>query len=462
MSFSILFPLAFYLTSAVSPLQQKIQKILKPYGSQVGFSVRDSQGVELAEVNGELAMSPASVAKLVSSACSLSSLGQNFQFETEFGMTGSLQNGVLDGDLVIRGAGDPSYVIEDLKENLERLAVVYGIKEIRGKLIFDTSFFEKPELLISDDFNGDQDRSFRAKLTPLALNFNSFSIWAVADGNKSKVEILPKGVWDPKIINQVKVARDTSLSISIDFAEEKIRVSGTISSDGNPKVLYRALPDPYAAFARLFKRVWLEQGGIAKFPAKDFQISTSPVRYKKLFSHTSRSINRMFLDINKLSTNFGAEMILLTAGAKKFGAPATLQKSKKLLSSCLNDLKISEEKIRLENASGLSRTSKIHASALSAFLTKVKNLEYAPEYLSSFSILGRDGTTKARLSSHAGRARLKTGTIQNVKSIAGYVFPSSLQPMSMVLFFNCPKCSQSDMLDAEDDILRLLLESKEL
>ena len=460
MALPLLFSLAFYLTSTTHPLQQKIEKILKPYGAQVGFSVRDSRGVELADVHGDLALTPASVAKLVSSACSLSSLGQSFQFETEFGMTGSLKNGVLDGDLIIRGAGDPSYVIEDLKEDLERLAVVYDVKEIKGKLIFDTSFFEKPELLISDDFNGDQDRSFRAKLTPLALDFNSFSIWSMADGSKSKIEILPKGVWDPKVINQVKVSRgDSALSVSIDFAEEKIKVSGNVSADGNPKVLYRALPDPYLAFARLFKRVWAEQGGVAP---KDFHISSTPVRYKKLFSHTSRAINRMFLDINKLSTNFGAEMILLTAGAKKYGTPASLEKSKKVLSTCLSDLKISEEKIRLENASGLSRTSKIQASALSLFLIKIKDLEYAPEYLSSFSILGRDGTTKSRLSSYAGRARLKTGTIQNVKSVAGYVFTASHQPISMVLFFNCPKCSQSSMLETEDDILRLLLEAKDL
>lgn len=453
LSFVILF-------SGVVSAGDSYTSILKSFKNSVGFSARDLDGKVIAEVNSNLALAPASVAKTVSSACSLSTLGASHQFETQFGYRGNIKAGVLNGDLVIKGEGDPSYVIEDLKENLERLFVVYGLKEIKGSLVFDTTYFEKPSLDISDDFEGDEGRSFRAPLTSTALDFNSFAVWAVPGFDGPRVETLPKAAVGLKIESAVKSQSGTENSIAVDYRtrENKIVVSGQVGRSGEGKAIYRALEDPYASMAGVVARVWHDLGGVGL--VKSYQISSKPVASEKIFAHRSKPLSRIIMDINKLSTNFGAEMILLGAGAEKFGAPATVEKSKAVLAECLKKYSISSTRITLENASGLSRKSTIEPGALTEFLAKISAEEFAPEYLSSLSVLGRDGTTKSRLKQFAGRARLKTGTIKNVRTIAGFVYPLKGSPKVFALFFNCSSCSDSAMLRAEDEVISNLIESK--
>lgn len=444
------------LVSASGPYSQ----ILKPFKGNVGFSARDLSGKEFAEVNGTQAMPPASVAKTVSSACSLWAMGSSHQFETTFGYRGSVKNGVLDGDLVIVGGGDPSYVIEDLKENLERLYVAYGLREIKGSLIFDTTYFEKPALDISDDFDGDEGRSFRALLTPLALDFNSFAIWSVPAFGSAKTEILPRGAAPIKIESAVKLKSGSDSQVAVDFRtkENKLFVSGYVGSSSEGKAVYRALEDPYASLAGLVARLWRELGGVGF--TKNYLVSTKALSYEKLFVHRSKALSKILMDINKLSTNFGAEMVLLGAGVDKYGTPASSEKSLRALNACLKNFDIAPNRMVFENASGLSRKTVVEASALTQFLSRISQEEFLPEYLSSLSILGRDGTTKSRLQKYAGRARLKTGTIKNVRSIAGFVYPKNSNPKVFSLLFNCPSCSNASMIEAEDEVLTALIEGR--
>jgi D-alanyl-D-alanine carboxypeptidase/D-alanyl-D-alanine-endopeptidase (penicillin-binding protein 4) len=446
------------LLSSLLYVGDPFTQILKPFKNSVGFSVRTVSGKEIAQVNGSQMMPPASVAKTVSSACSLWALEPSYQFQTTFGIRGAVKQGVLDGDLIIKGGGDPSYVIEDLKENLERLYAVYGLKEIKGSLIFDTSYFEKSTLDISDDFSGDEGRSFRALLTPATLDFNSFGVWSVPAFGQARVEILPKNAATLKIESNVKIQGGKDVQVAVDFRtkENKVVVSGHVGEASEGKAIYRALEDPYASFAGLVARVWHELGGAGL--TKNYQVVTKPVTFESLFSHRSKPLSRILMDINKLSTNFGAEMVLLSAGAQKFGAPASIEKAQRVLGECLKDYGITPQRMVLENASGLSRKSVIAPGALTEFLAKIPSQDFSPEYLSSLSTLGRDGTTKSRLRQYAGRARLKTGTIKDVRTIAGYVYPKKGEPKVFSLFFHCATCSDASMLSAEDEILTELIE----
>ena len=130
----------FAVEASVLPLQKDIEKLLKPYGKNVSFYFQTVGGGKAA-YEAKTSMSPASIAKLISSACALHELGPEYEFETSFGYTGLIDKDILKGNLVIKGSGDPSFVIEDLKEILEKIQVLYGIQKIQGRLVFDVSYF---------------------------------------------------------------------------------------------------------------------------------------------------------------------------------------------------------------------------------------------------------------------------------------------------------------------------------
>ncbi|PIR23057.1 MAG: D-alanyl-D-alanine carboxypeptidase/D-alanyl-D-alanine-endopeptidase [Deltaproteobacteria bacterium CG11_big_fil_rev_8_21_14_0_20_45_16] len=464
---------ALYLTSSsvfAQPAQdfklkmnlEAVKKRLVAYGPNVGFSLRELDGTELFEYQSNLAFPPASVAKLISTACSLEELGPDFQLTTEFSYSGQIQNGVLNGDLVVVAGGDFSFVVEDLKMLIEKIRFVHQIKEITGKIIIDTSYLTSPTLSGFNGFEGDNGRSFSAKLSALPINHNSFEIWIVPLSDKTaRVEIQPYGAVDLKIINQLKVipGRWGGSRTNLDYrpSEKKLILTGHIGEGDEPKVYYRALDDPYDSFIRLFSVNFAALGG--KW-APRYVIAAKPAGSRPLLTHRSRAVSRLLIDINKLSTNLGAEMVLMAAAAHKFGKPTSEEKSRALLQDCIRNFGIGAEDILLENASGLSRLSKVKPGALSRFLSKMSMKVYFPELLVTLSVLGRDGTTRSRLKDLEARARLKTGSLSDVRALAGYVSPAPGRAWSMVLFFNCKSCDLQKWHDVEDGILRLLIEGK--
>lgn len=451
------FLICFPLSAWAGPNFKAVSNLLKPYKNEVGFSVRSFSGKEFLDVNGTQSMTPASVAKLVSTACAIETLGPEFQFRTKFGYTGQIEAGVLEGNLVVQGVGDPSFVIEELRQVVDMIRTVQEVKEIRGKIIFDLSYFGRGTMKISNGFEGDEGRSFAAGLTPLAFNHNSFAVWIAPDETKPRVHLVPDGAVELKVVSQVVSSKGSSSNISIDYspAESTLKVSGRIGVDAEPKAIYRAVDDVYASFARVFARIWRDSGGIWKTPAYDF--SAGRVASKTLWTQTSRSLSRILLDINKLSTNFGAELIAIGAAEKKYGRPVTEESVQKYLRDCLWSYGFSEEKAKLTNASGLSRETKIAASQLTQILIAIQGEDFFPEYLSSLSILGKDGTTRSRLKEFAGRGRLKTGSIRGVRSIAGYLTPEKSEGLAFALFFNSPKLDEAKAVEVEDKVLEALL-----
>lgn len=438
-------------------LPPSVEKILKPYGTQASFSAQDATGKELANYQGDVPFTPASVAKLVSSACSFSHLGPSFKFETRILTTGVLKDGVLSGNLIFKGAGDPSFVIENLKEILEQLYVVFGIREIRGELIFDLSYLGVEFLSLANGFEGDEGRSFAADLSALPFNFSSFSFWIWGGDGKIITSVLPKDSVSVRMQSQLTLAPSGSTQVSVNFnpKTQVAGLSGKVASGAEPRVIYRAVPNHFQYVATSVERVWKELGG--RWPGFKWRTSTAAVAGDLRLIHRSQPVSKLLMDVNKLSTNYAAELILMAAAVQRFGVPGTQEKMKRLLSDCLQSSGFKPEQINLENASGLSRTSRISASALSEFLRRVSQSAFGPEYLSTLSILGVDGTTRARLPDLSGRARLKTGTLRGVRTISGYVYGKDRSaPKTFSLFFNCGNCSADQMQRSEDALIQWL------
>ena len=436
----------------------KINEILKPYGAKAALSVRNLRGKVEYSHNSLDAYPPASLAKIFSSACVLNELGPDFRFETPWSYRGKIDGSTLDGYIVVSGSGDFSFVIEDLKMIVEYIRFALGIKTITGKLIFETRFLSKPVMSFSDDFSNDRGRAFSAAITAAPINHNAFSIWVIPEKPRPRIEVLPQDSIDLKIENRLRLMpgrfRGSRTNLDFRIDERKLIMSGQIGASDDLRIYYRALPNPYESFAKLLQYNFNLLGGRwdGSWELKDESAKTG-----SLWIHRSTNMSRLLIDINKLSTNFGAEMALMAAAHQQAKQPVNESKVTEFLKSCLSSFGLSEKEILLENASGLSRTSKFQPAAMTKFLSEISEAKFFPEFLSSLSVLGQDGTTQSRLQALEGQARLKTGTLRDVRALAGYVFPQRGMPMSMALVLNCGNCDLERWERLEDQILRILI-----
>ncbi|MGA0164306.1 MAG: D-alanyl-D-alanine carboxypeptidase, partial [Bdellovibrionota bacterium] len=166
----------------------KINEILKPYGAKAALSVRNLRGKIEYSHNSLGSYPPASLAKIFSSACVLNELGPDFRFETPWSYRGKIEGSTLEGDVIVSGSGDFSFVIEDLKMIVEYIRFALGIKSITGKLIFETQFLSKPFMSFSDDFNHDRGRAFSTAITAAPINHNAFAIWVIPEKPRPRIE----------------------------------------------------------------------------------------------------------------------------------------------------------------------------------------------------------------------------------------------------------------------------------
>lgn len=445
----------------VEMLSEKVETALKPVGTGASFTLRRLDGSLVVSLRGGQPRTPASIAKLLSSACVLESLTPGFSFDTKFYATGTRVGDVLKGDLVIDGSGDPHFVIENLREVIERVQSLYGLREITGKLVFTTEFLGVRDAPLSDDFSGDVGRSFTARLVNAPLNQNSFSVWVAHDpfSSTARASIHPVGLQRPSLVNQIKAADGLQRQISIDFEPKSsvIKASGMIGSRAEPRALYRAVPDAHQAFLEIFVHLWKQLGGRSKDLSIGF-VPKVPVDAKLLFVHQSKPLSQIVADLNKHSLNMAAELTLLAAAAQSFGRPASADKAQQLMHQCFKSWGVTDG-INLSNASGLSRQSNLTTDALTQSLVGIRRSRFAPEWLSSLPVLGVDGTVKKRLENSPGQARIKTGTLKDVRSTAGFIRDASGAEYAFALIFNEVDGFSSKLTATEDQIFQEVIKS---
>ncbi len=442
-------------TSApTSAIASRLKAVVAPLGKGVSFSVVTRDGKEVFAHDSRRLQSPASVAKLVSTGCALSKLGAAYQFETLFGTTGSIQGGVLKGPLIVRGGGDPRFVIEELREVLDRLRVLYGIKKIEGDLILDISYFGTSELSFSSDFDGDDHRAFNALLTAIPFNFNSFGAAAASFDGQIFAAILPQGISGLTLKNSVKIGARSSLSVH-QASRSEIAIQGTLAPADEGRIFYRSLEKPLEALATQIVQRWIELGG--QWPSPRYKTVEKMLPFKTLLTWKSPPLSKILLDVNKLSTNFASELIALRAGVEVGGLPATVAKAQRFLEDCWKSSRLDSSHFKMENASGLSRVTKMRTYDLAQFLAVVAQDRHYPEFASSLSVVGQDGTARRRLIDLSGHARVKTGSIKGVRTIAGYLFPKSGEALMFAHFYEGEKVGM--VSEIEDRWMRELIEN---
>ncbi len=391
--------------------------------------------------NSSKSHNPASVMKLVTTYAALDLLTPTYRWKTEIYRDGSVSNGVLNGNLIIKGYGDPSFKAQDFWRLLMSLQQA-GIKNISGDLIIDKSVFAK-NVSNRKTFDNETWRAYNAEPSAFLVNGRNTSFKLTATENTVNIN-QEFALSEVQIVNRMTLSQSAcgawrnnmAYSVKPSGNRATVTFSGTFSPDCGEKYLELSVFDDekYAFFS--FKKLWKELGG--SFNGQLNIQESMPFSAVKVIEQLSDPLGYVVRDINKWSNNLMARQLLLTIAAEKESAPATEAKGAAAINSWLRGKGMTFNELVIENGSGLSRIERISAEHLGQMLMAAYHSAVMPELMASLPILSKDGTVMGRLkdSQSNGRAHLKTGSLDGVGAIAGYVLDANNHRHVMVMIIN--------------------------
>ena len=399
-------------------------------------------GEVVASLNPYVSRVPASVAKIATAYAVLLEFGQDFKWPTQIYYTGSLSSGVLNGNIIVKAYGDPTLNASDVQGFARKLRS-YGIREIKGSIVIDRSFF-KNSPKISSGFDKNFLSEYNAMPDALMYNdhLNRLVIQATSHGVVAKRSY---GDTSYKVINHAKAVngacRGANAWPKINFlksaGEIGVVLDGTLSKKCRPIVFNRVLTYPYKSFFYSF-RYYLNKSGI-KLDGS-LKLQNKPKGAKLLFTHYSKPLIKIVAKTLKMSNNLYARHLFLILGAKRYGYPATEEKSQRAIKDILGSKGILSSSDYLVNGCGLSRESRLSPVSAAKILDAAYK-DFGSNWAMALSIAGKDGTLKKRFANSIvkGRAFMKTGTLKKAKNIAGFVKSLNGNLYNCVIFYNGAK-----------------------
>jgi D-alanyl-D-alanine carboxypeptidase/D-alanyl-D-alanine-endopeptidase (penicillin-binding protein 4) len=403
-------------------------------------------------------MQPASTMKLVTTLVGLEILGPVFRGRTELRTAGELLGETLQGDLVLRGGADADFSGEALETMLRSLRA-QGIRKIRGHLVVDRQLFSPArDDLGVPPFDEAPEAYYNVIPDAAMINKNMLQLDMRASGTRLKLAMQPE-------LQGVTIASDMKLidanckqwedgwklpeAVTQKDGSIKVMLHGTFPKNCNQTYAINVV-DRQEYLGRLFRQTWKRLGGTISDTTVE---GATPPESRLLAEHVSRTLPEIVRDTNKPSDNTLARTIFLSlgaleadpllgsrpsAGSADTANPGTFARSDAVVRNWMRAHGINDTGLVLENGSGLSRTERISAVQMGGLLQAGLRSNWAPEFLASMPIAAVDGTMRRRLhgSPAAGRARMKTGSLNNVVALAGYVPDATGKPLVVVAMVN--------------------------
>jgi serine-type D-Ala-D-Ala carboxypeptidase/endopeptidase (penicillin-binding protein 4) len=441
-----------------APVARAIPATIAPHEFSIVVQPLDG-GAPLVSHNADIAFNPASTMKLVTTYAALSLLGPDYRWSTGFATRGRLLGDVLQGDLVLRGGGDPKLVIEDMTELVARLRG-NGLREIVGNLVIDESLYDLTDSEPSID--GDTSQPYNVMPHAALMNFKATKF--VFRPSKGTVAItLDPPLAGVRIVNEVKLVRGAcrfgaSGLVIRDAGTEarpEIRVGGAYAAGCGEQSTMVAVLNHRQYIDAFFRSAWQAAGGTWNGRAV-LEQRPSTRQLTPLADWVSpRTLGEVVKDINKFSNNVMARQVMLQTSVQHApGQPATLERARSVIGTWLDGRGLKFRELVIDNGSGLSRQERISASSLARLLVDVGLSDHRAIFVDSLPVVGVDGTMKHRLTTDpiAGNAWIKTGSLDGVRSIAGYVNGASGRRYAVVMLINGARADGSR--PAQDALLR--------
>jgi len=388
-------------------------------------------------------MNPASVMKLVTTYAALDTLGADFTWKTRFYADGPVHSGVLAGNLYIRGGGDPKLVLERIDAAFQALRE-RGVQKVRGDIVLDHGIFQ-PEARDPAEFDGQALSPYNAAPDGLLVNFKAliFTFTPEADGQTAFIHSEPPiaGVQiDTRVRLNSAPCDDWRGALKADFADNRVQFQGSYPAKCGTRSWPVAYTDPASYARRVVQALFTQAGGEFTGQVRD---GRTPADARWLLDAPSLPLGELIADVNKFSNNVMAQQVFLTLGLGQ-GNPGTFAASRAAVAAWWPAAIGSEVPApTLENGSGLSRNERISPRALGQLLRRAASHPQGSVLAQSLSIAGVDGTTqrmreRGLAPESIGNAQLKTGTLRDVASVAGYATGRSGQRYVVVGIVNHP------------------------
>jgi serine-type D-Ala-D-Ala carboxypeptidase/endopeptidase (penicillin-binding protein 4) len=467
MTFIVLFPLltilaiiSFFHTEepparAVEPsgeLSTEISKLLANEllldGALAGVSIRSAEdGKLLYEHIGDTRLQPASVLKLFTGAAALSVLGVEYRFTTEVLADGKIDGETLEGDLFLRGMGDPALLPADFDEMAKRLKSK-GIKEVAGDLVADDSWYD--DVRYSEDLTwNDEHQYYGAQISALTASPNQdydagtviVTILPGKKGSSANISLQPD-TDNVNIINETKTVDSKGkheVKIEREHGSNNILVRGTIPANSSKIREWIAVWEPSLYAASLFQKS-LEKHGIKVVGKIRTGHATDTVT--RMISHKSMPLAELMIPFMKLSNNGHAEVLVKEMGKVVHGE-GSWEKGLEVMAEELAGIGVDTSQLVLRDGSGISHANLIPANEITKLLYLIQDQKWFPAFQHSLPVAGVKermvgGTMRNRLKEEhlKGRVAAKTGTLTGVSTLAGYVKTNSGDTFIFTILLN--------------------------
>ncbi len=392
-------------------------------------------GPPLLSHNARQAMNPASAMKLVTTYAALEMLGPAHTWRTEVLADAGPVDGRVNGNVYLRGNGDPKLTLEQFWLLLRQLRL-HGVREIAGDLVLDRRAFALPAH-DPGEFDNQPLRPYNAGPDALLVNFKSVRLLLQPDPAGKAVSVVAETPSEGlRIDNRLRLASepcgDWREKLQVTVSGLRIELGGAYPAACGEQALNLA---PWAADVQLeglFRALWRELGGRFSGSVRE---GAAPANARTLAVQESAPLAELVRDINKYSNNVMARQLFLSLDSER---PATIEGARRQLAAWLQANALQLPELVIDNGSGLSRNARISAAGLAQLLSAAWQSPLMPELIASLPLAGVDGTLRKRLQNGptAGRAHLKTGYLEGVRAIAGYVLDNSGKRWIVVALIN--------------------------
>lgn len=457
-------------------LDEKMDAILEAEtlaGTMPGISIRHADTGELLYSHfGDIQLRPASNMKILTGVAAMEVLGPEYRFSTEVLTDGEITRSTLQGNLYLKGKGDPTL----LKENFDQFArdlKAQGIDEINGDIIGDDTWFD--DVRLSEDMSWDNEPSYvAAQISALTISpnddYDTGSVIVEVHpgsevGQAPEVRTIPE-TDHVTIVNQAEIieaGQAKSISIQREHGSNDIVIKGHMPQDGTMSRTWSSVWEPTNYALDVFKKS-LEEQGIKVSDEAKVERGVTPEEASLLISKESMPLEDILIPFMKLSNNGHGEILTKEMGRSVYGE-GSWANGLQVINDILSKFNINENAILLRDGSGMSDKTLIPADEVSQLLYAIQDRDWYPVFKSSLPVAGEPdrlvgGTLRNRMTGDSTRGNVvaKTGSLTSVSTLSGYVTTKDGERLVFSMLMNNYIGGTSSMTAIQDLIATELAE----